>query len=91
MPIDKDEFESKHILSDLEKSVISFLKKTPTKAYTMREIMDGINIQTNFKDIWNAILSGAFLFGFSSILNDLANCGKIKMEIINGTYYYMAK
>lgn len=91
MPIEKSEFESGKILSDLEKAVISFLDRNRNKAFTVGEIMDGINIQTDFSDFWKSIASGLIIFGFPSILNNLVTSGKIRMNIINGTYYYMAK
>jgi len=91
MPIDKSEFESGKVLGELEKAVISFLNENRNKAFTMSEIMDGINIQTSLKDLWQAILSVIAVLGFQSILNDLARSGKIRMNIINGISYYMAK
>jgi len=91
MPISKDEFESGRVLTELEKSVISFLERNRNKAFEIGEIMDSINIQTNFSDLWKAIASGIFIFGFPSILNNLVTSGKIRMNIIRGIYYYMAK
>jgi len=95
MPISKDEFESGRVLTELEKSVISFLERNRNKAFTIGEIMDGINIQTNFSDFWKAILSARAhtiaIVGFHSILTNLVTSGKIRMNIIHGVYYYMAK
>jgi len=91
MPISKDEFESGRVLTELEKSVISFLERNRNKAFTIGEIMDSINIQTNFSDLWKSIASGIFIFGFPSILNNLVTSGKIRMNIIHGIYYYMTK
>jgi len=54
MPISKDEFESGRVLTELEKSVISFLERNRNKAFEIGEIMDSINIQTNFSD-WRGI------------------------------------
>ncbi len=91
MPIDKDEFDSGKILGDVEKAVISFLKKNPNKAYTVSEIIEGINLQADFHDFWNVVLSFLGMVMFQSILNNLVTCGKIKMNVIKGVYYYMAK
>jgi len=91
MPIDRDEFESGKVLGDLEKKVIAFLEKNRNKAFTSDEIFDGINMQTDFRDFWKAIGSSIVIFGFPYLLNNLVNKGKIRMNIINGTYYYMAK
>jgi len=91
MPISRNEFESGQILTQLEKSIVSFLEKNRDRAFTMGEIMDGINIQTDFSDIFKAIVSGIYIFGFPSILNNLVAKGKIRMNIIQGLYYYMAK
>ena len=91
MPITKAEFESGQVLSDIEKAILSYLTINRGNAYTMGEIMDGINLQTNFSDLWKAIVSGIAVVGFQSILNNLVVCGKIKVNVIKGIYYYMAK
>jgi hypothetical protein len=91
MPIEKSEFDSGIVLTELEKSAVSFLEKNRNKAFTMLEIMDGINLQTNFGDLWKAIESGIIVFGMPTILSNLVAKGKIKTNIINGTLYYMAK
>jgi hypothetical protein len=91
MPISRGEFESGKVLSDLEKRVIAFLDKNRDKAFTVDEIADGINIQTDFRDLWRAIASGLFILAFPSLLNNLVTSGKIRINIIKGTYYYMAK
>lgn len=91
MPISKSEFESGQVLSDVEKAILHFLANNRHNAYTMGEIMDGINIQTSFSDLWKAIISGIAIVGFQSILNNLVTSGKIRANIIQGTYYYMAK
>jgi hypothetical protein len=57
----------------------------------MNEIMDGINIQTDFRDFWKALASGIIILGFPSFLNNLATEGKISINLIQGIYYYMAK
>jgi len=95
MPISKDEFESGRVLPELEKSVISFLERNRNKAFTIGEIMGGINIQTTFSDFWKAIISvrvhAIAIIGLHSILANLVISGKIRMNIIHGVYYYMAK
>jgi hypothetical protein len=91
MPISKSEFESGKVLSEVEKAILAFLATNRTNAFTMGEIMDGINIQADFGDLWKAIISGIAIAGFQSILNNLASSGKIRVNIIQGTYYYMAK
>jgi len=90
MPISKDEFESGQILSEVEKAILHFLATNLGNAYTMVEIMEGIDIQTSFSDLWKAIVSGIAIVGFQSILNNLVTNRKIKVNIIRGTYYYMA-
>ena len=91
MPIEKDEFESGRILSDIEKAVIAFLKKNPNKAFTISEIIDGINLKADFHDFWNAVFSVIGIWAFQSILNNLVTSRKIRVNIINGIYYYMAR
>ena len=91
MPIDRSEFESGRVLTETEKAVISFLERNRNRAFTMGEIMDGINIQTSFSDFWKTIISGIAIVGFQSILSNLFTSGKIRMNIIDGIYYYMAK
>ena len=91
MPIDRSEFESGRVLPKIEKAVISFLERNRNKAFTMVEIMDGINFQTSFRDFWKAIISGIAIVGFQSLLNNLATSGKIRVNIIQGIYYYMTK
>jgi hypothetical protein len=68
MPIEKSEFDSGVVLSELEKSVVSFLENNRSNAFTMLEIMDGINLETNFGDLWKAIESGIIIFGMPTIL-----------------------
>jgi hypothetical protein len=57
--------------------------------------MSGINIQTTFSDFWKAIISvrahAIAIIGLHSILTNLVISGKIRMNIIRGIYYYMAK
>jgi hypothetical protein len=91
MPISKSEFESGQVLSEVEKAILTFLATNRNNAFTMGEIMDGINIQTDFRDLWKAVVSGIAIVGFQSILNNLVTSGKIRVNIIQGTYYYMAK
>ena len=91
MPIERNEFESGQVLTRLEKAVIAFLEKDRDKAYEANEIMDGINIQTDFRDLWKAIASGIFILWFPSMLTNLSNSGKIRANVIRGIYYYMAK
>jgi hypothetical protein len=91
MPISKDEFESGKVLSELEKAIVTFLQRNRDKAFTSNEIMDGINIQADFSDWLKAIASGIVVLTFPSILNNLVISGKIKMNMIQGSYYYMAK
>lgn len=91
MPIEKTEFDSGVVLSDLEKSAVSFLEKSRNNAFTMLEIMDGIDLQTDYGDLWKAIESGIIIFGMPTILSNLVAKGKIKTNIIKGTLYYMAK
>lgn len=91
MPINKDEFESGQVLTELEKAIISFLERNRGRAYTSNEIMDGVNMQTDFSDILKAIASGLIILGFPSILRDLVAKGKIRMNFIGFQYYYMVK
>jgi hypothetical protein len=91
MPIDRGEFESGQILNQVEKAVISFLNVNKNKAFTISEIMDGINLQASFKDLWNVILFVIGIAAFHLILNSLVTSGKIRMNIIKGMLYYMAK
>jgi hypothetical protein len=91
MPISKTEFESGQVLSEIERNILTFLARNRGNAYTMGEIMDGINLQTNFNDLWKAIVSGIAVAGFQSILNNLVVCEKVRMNVIQGIYYYMAK
>jgi hypothetical protein len=91
MPIEKSEFDSGVVLSELEKSAVSFLENNRDKAFTMLEIMDGIDLQTDYGDLWKAIESGIIVFGMPAILSNLVSKGKIKTNIVKGTLYYMAK
>jgi hypothetical protein len=91
MPISRSEFESGQVLSEVEKAILTFLATNRNNAFTMGDIMDGINIQTSFSDLWKAIISGIAIVGFQSILNNLVTSGKIRVNIIQGAYYYMAK
>lgn len=91
MPISRDEFESGQVLTKLERAIVSFLERNRKSAFASYEIMDGINLRTDFSDIWKSIVSGLILFGFPSILDNLATKGKIKKNLISGQYYYMAK
>jgi hypothetical protein len=91
MPINRDEFESGRVLSNLERAIVAFLEKSRDKAFPSDEIMDGIHLQTDFSDIFRAIISGVVVLGFPSILQRLATDRKIRMNIIGGRYYYMAK
>lgn len=91
MPIDRSEFESGQILNQVEKAVISFLNVNQNKAFTISEITDGIDLQGSFKDLWNVILFVIGIAAFQLILNNLVTSGKIRMNIIKGMPYYMAK
>jgi hypothetical protein len=91
MPIEREEFESGKVYSEVEKAVISFLNGNRNNAFTMAEIMEGIKIQTNFRDFWNVVASVIGIAAFQLMLYNLVNSGKIRMNVINGAYYYMAK
>jgi hypothetical protein len=91
MPIEKSEFDSGVVLSELEKSAVSFLENNRNNAFTMLEIMDGIDLQTDYGDLWKAIESGIIIFGMPTILSNLVAKGKIKTNIIKGILYYMTK
>jgi hypothetical protein len=91
MPIERDEFESGKVLNKLEKAIIAFLQKNHDKAFTSSEIMEGINFQTDFSDVLRAMISGVALLLFPNVLNNLVASGKIRVNIVQGLYYYMAK
>lgn len=91
MPISRSEFESGKVLSEVEKAIVAYLERNRNNAYTMGEIMDGINFQTDFRDLWKAVLSGIAVVGLQVTLNNLVTEKRIRVNIIQGTYYYMAK
>ena len=91
MTTNHEEFEPKQIQTNIEKAIISFLNKNRRRAFRSVEIMDGINFQTEFSNIFRALFSGIAIFAFPSILNNLVSRGKIKSKIIHGEFCYMAK
>jgi hypothetical protein len=91
MPISRSEFESGRVLGQVEKAVIGFLERNRNNAYSISEIIDGINLKADFGDVWNVILFVIGIAAFQSILNNLVTSGKIRMNIINGMPYYMTK
>lgn len=91
MPISRSEFESGKVLSEVEKAIVTFLERNRSNAYSLGEIMDGMNFQTDFRDLWKAVLSGVAIVGLQVTLNNLVTEKRIRVNIIQGTYYYMAK
>jgi hypothetical protein len=91
MPISREDFESGHTLNDLENSIISFLEKDRSTAFSPSEIMDGINYQRDYSDLLTFTVAGNTIYLFPQVLNNLVATGKIRYNIIEGEHYYMAK
>ena len=90
MPVNKEEFETGKLHSEVEEEIISFLKERKEGAFTSQEIMEGIRYHTDFSTSEVAKMSAFAIADFSALLYDLVKRGTIRMKVVRGRMYFMA-
>jgi predicted RNA-binding Zn-ribbon protein involved in translation (DUF1610 family) len=91
MPINKREFESGKIHSTLEEEIVTFLYERKDRAFTSQEVMEGLNYRAEFNTPEISKMSTFTIADFATFLHHLVEDGKIKMKIVRGRMYIMAK
>ncbi len=91
MPISKQEFENGKIHSKVEEEIISFLNERKQRAFTSQEIMEGIRYHTEFSTPEITKMSTFAIADFTAFLYDLVEKERIKMKIVRGRMYFMAR
>jgi len=90
MPVNKEEFETGKLHSEVEEEIISFLKERKEGAFTSQEIMEGTRYHTDFSTSEVAKMSAFAIADFSALLYDLVKRGTIRMKAVRGRMYFMA-
>jgi len=90
MPINKEEFETGKLHSQVEEEIISFLKERKEGAFTSQEIMGGLHYHTDFSTPEIAKISTFAVSDFTALLYGLVKGGKIKMKDVRGRMHFMA-
>lgn len=90
MPINKEEFETGNLHSEVEKEITSFLKERKDSGFTSQEIMGGLNYHMDFSTPEVAKISTFVLTDFTNLLHDLVRLGKIRMKVVRDRMYFMA-
>jgi hypothetical protein len=91
MPINKQEFENGKLHSKLEDEIIFFLDERKGRAFTSQEVMEGIRYHTEFSTPEISKMSTFAIADFTAFLQHLIEKGKIKMKIVRGRMYIMAR
>ena len=91
MPITKKEFEKGRIHSTLEEEITSFLFERKDRAFTSQEVMEGLSYHAEFNTPEISKMATFTIADFTTFLHHLVEDGKIKMKIVRGRMYIMAK
>lgn len=89
MPLTKREFEEGKLHSNLEEEIISFLSQRKRRAFTSKEIMDGLSYHTEFSTPEITKISTFTISDFTSLLHDLVKRERIKMRVVRNRMYFM--
>ncbi len=89
MPINKEEFETGNLHSEVENEITSFLKERKDNGFTSQEIMGGLHYHIDFSTPEVAKISTFVLTDFTSLLHDLVRQGKIRMKVVRDRMYFM--
>jgi hypothetical protein len=90
MPINKEEFETGNLHSEMENEITSFLKERKDSGFTSQEIMGGLHYHTDFSTPEVAKISTFVLTDFTNLLHNLVRLGKIRMKVVRDRMYFMA-
>lgn len=89
MPIEKTEFEKGKLHSNLEEEIIEFLNQRKKRAFTSKEIMEGLNYHAEFSTPEITKISTFTISDFTSLLYDLVKREKIKMRVVRSRMYFI--
>jgi hypothetical protein len=88
MPIEKDEFnKGKHDI-EIQNEILSFLRASSTKAFTLEEIMKGIGHIKDTDDLHLVLMQS---ISYSIILAQLIKDRRIISKMINYQNYYVVQ
>lgn len=90
MPINKEEFETGNLHSEMENEITSFLKERKDSGFTSQEIMGGLHYHMDFSTPEVAKISTFVLTDFTNLLHNLVRLGKIRMKVVRDRMYFMA-
>ncbi|MDH5634639.1 MAG: hypothetical protein OEY30_02305 [Candidatus Bathyarchaeota archaeon] len=91
MPITKKEFENGKIHSTLEEEIVTFLCERKDRAFTSQEVMEGLSYPAEFNTPEISKMSTFTIADFTTFLHHLVEDGRIRMKIVRGRMYIMAK
>ena len=90
MPIGKTEFQGGKRLSEVEDSVMAFLKERKENAFTSQEIMAGVGFRTDFGTLETSRISAFAVADFINLLYDMVRKGKVATKLVEGQMYFAA-
>ncbi len=90
MPIGKTEFQGGKRFSDVEDSVMAFLKERKENAFTSQEIMAGVGFRTDFSTLETSRISTFAAADFINLLYDMVRKGKVATKLVEGQMYFAA-
>ena len=91
MPIEKEKFEAGRFHSEVEEEIVTFLKERKDGAFTSQEIMGGVHFHTDYSTPEIAKMSTFAIADFTALLYDLVRRKRVKMKVVKGRMYFMAR
>lgn len=91
MPIEKERFQSGKLYNEVENEIASFLNERKEKAFTSKEIMEGVHFQSDFTNPEIARMSTFAIADFTTLLYDLVREGRVMMKVVEGQMYFLAE
>jgi hypothetical protein len=86
MPIEIDEFNSGKVDLQIQKEILDYLRENRTKAFTIKEIIEGIGHPRSSEDLPLLLMQS---IGYSTVLGQLIKDRRIKSKVIDYKNYYM--
>jgi hypothetical protein len=90
MPIGKTEFQGGKRFSEVEDSVMLFLRERKENAFTSQEIMAGVGFRTDFSTLETSRISSFAVADFINLLYDMVRKGKVATKLVEGQMYFAA-
>lgn len=85
MPIRRDAFEEGKFLTTLEAQILDLLERSPDLAFTVGDIVQGLNVETG-KNIISDVVT---YLSANNALQNLVTSKKIEGKMIRGQTFYI--